>query len=321
MGFMPNVLDLANTALLTVKDKTYALFERDYPYEIGFDDKQINTYNKLNIKEIDSFSAHSKYNGSHVHTIDYNVVLKRVRYMILNDDFREPEMTDIQVNYIPLIHDFYIIKNGILITDSPFCWDFSKRLPVVLDKYKPTYFHVLKNTIHTTYFYKDPFYIFHYADVREHTNGTIDIYAPCYDTIDFDGLDISGKYRKIVINTRDLGSEVIVYKNRELENMNLDFPVKYNEYVILREIRDKSITGFVVCKDLKIIKRVYLPENRFFCGEPCIFDKSGYPFIIGIAYDNNQMGYACVLNIFTDEYIEYPLNTTVTIGFHSTLHK
>ena len=319
MGIIPNVLDLANTAFLSVKNKTYALFERDYPYEISFNSNQINTLNKINIGGLQSFSGHSKYNGYHIHTIDYDVILKRVRYMVLDDQFREHAHIDIQMKYIPLVHDFYMNDEFIIMMDSPFCWDFSKRLPVILDKSKTAFFHVLKDGKNIQYLCKDPFYIFHYADVKKRKNGTVEIYAACYDDVNFSALDICGKYRKIVINS--LEDETVVYRNKELENMNLDFPIKYKDYVVLREIINNTISGFVVCRELDIVKRVYLPENRFFCGEPCIFEERGSPFLIGFSYDENQMGYVCVLNIFTNKYIEHPLNTTVTIGFHSILSR
>jgi hypothetical protein len=318
IGIMPHVLDLANTAFLSVKNKTYALFERDFPYEISIERNHIDTLNKIRIKGLDSFSGHSIYNGSHIHTIDYDILLKRVRYMILDPEFNEIERTDINTQYIPLVHDFYRMPNRLLFIDSPFSWDFSKRLPVILDTSKPAFFYLVENSSNIErYICMDPFYIFHYADVVEYVNGTIEIYASCYDTVDFNALDIKGRYRKMIIepNIR----EVVTYKNDELERMNLDFPIRWREYIILREITDNAIKGFVMCRGLDIVKKISLPENRFFCGEPKIFEKEFSPFLIGISYDHQQMGYICLLNIFTDEYIEQPLNTTVTIGFHSIL--
>jgi carotenoid cleavage dioxygenase-like enzyme len=320
IGIIPNVLDLANTAFLSVKNKTYTLFERDFPYEIKIENNEITTLHKVDIPHIESFSGHSKYDGSYIHTIDYDVVTKKIKYIRFDENFREDSHNEIQMKYIPLVHDFSLLQNGILFMDAPFRLDFSKHLPVVLDTILPGYFHVLKykgDINHTIYSCKHPFYIFHYANVIEHVNGTIEIYAPCYDTIDFAGLDIQGKYRKIVI-TPD-SNEVIVYKNDELERMNLDFPTVFNEYVILREITNRTISGFVLCKDHEFIKRVQLPVNRFFCGEPGIVEQHGCPVLVGLSYDESYSGYICVLNIFTNEYIEYPLNTTVSIGFHSLL--
>ena len=318
MGLIPHVLDLSNTAFLSIKNKTYTLFERDFPYEIEIEGNQIDTLNKIKVANLNSLSGHSIYNGSHVHTIDYDVVFKRVRYMILDSDFKECERIDIQMKYIPLVHDFYRLSDSLLLMDSPFSWNFSKRLPVVLDVSKPTFFYIVKNaSIIERYVCADPFYIFHYANIIEYINGTIEIYASCYDNIDFNALDINGKYRRIVIDP--MKSDVVIHKNIELERMNLDFPVKWNEYIILREISNNAINGFVLCRGLDIIKKILLPPNRYFCGEPKVFERNFSPYLIGISYDDEQMGYLCILNIFTDEYIEQPLNTTVTIGFHSIL--
>jgi hypothetical protein len=45
----------------------------------------------------------------------------------------------------------------------------------------------------------------------------------------------------------------------------------------------------------------------------------GSPFLIGFSYDENQMGYLSVINIWKNNYTEIALNDTVTIGFHSIL--
>ena len=316
IGILPNILDLANTAFLSVKHKTYALFERDFPYEIEIERNSIDTLGKRNVKGLDSFSGHSIFNGSHIHTIDYNVILKRVRYMVLDAVFNECERIDIPMNYIPIVHDFYRLSNRVLFMDSPFSWDFSKRLPVILDRTKPAFFYVVNNTTSIERFISIvPFYIFHYADVIECMDGTIEIYAPCYDDVNFNALDITGRYRRIVLDPTT--HHVSIYKNDELERMNLDFPIRWKEYIILREIIDSRIKRFVVCRGLEIVKTVSLPANRYFCGEPRVFEKEFSQYLIGISYDDFQMGYVCILNIFTDEYIEHPLNTSVTIGFHS----
>jgi hypothetical protein len=320
LGMLPNIFDLSNTAFLSVKNKTYTLFERDFPYEIKIENNEIKTLHKICVPNTNSLSGHSKYDGSYIHSIDYDVIFKKIKYTRFDENFREHDYTDIKTKYIPLIHDFSLIDNGILFIDAPFKWDFSKRLPVILDNKRPTFFNVLKNNnsnYHKIYNCKESFYIFHYANVLENANGTIEIYASCYDTVDFSRLDIQGKYRKIVLHCDS--TEVSIYKNEIFENMNLDFPMPWKDYIIMREITNNTISGFVLCKDHTFIKKIPMKLNRSFCGEPGIVEHKGSPFLIGLSYDENQMGYVCTLNIFTNEYIEYPLNTTVTIGFHSLL--
>lgn len=318
LGMLPNIFDLSNTAFLSVKNKTYTLFERDFPYEIKIENNEITTLRKISVPNSHSLSGHSKYDGSYIQSIDYDVVFKKIKYTRFDENFREHDYKIIKTKYIPLIHDFSLLKNGILFMDAPFRWDFSKRLPVTLDNKKMSYIHVLKHNdsnYHKIYSCNESFYIFHYANVLENINGTIEIYAPCYDTVDFSRLDIEGKYRKIVVHPDS--NEVFVYKNEIFENMNLDFPMRWKDYVIMREITNHTISGFVVCKNHTFIKKLQMKTNRFFCGEPGIIDHQGSPCLIGLSYDEKQMGYVCILNIFTNEYIEYPLNTTVSIGFHS----
>jgi hypothetical protein len=71
---------------------------------------------------------------------------------------------------------------------------------------------------------------------------------------------------------------------------------------------------------LNIVKKIHLPQNRFFCGEPSIIYISGSPFLIGFSYDSFENGFLILLEIFNETYIEIPLanNIQLKIGFHST---
>lgn len=102
-----------------------------------------------------------------------------------------------------------------------------------------------------------------------------------------------------------------------LENLNLDFPLKWGQYTILREIENQAIMGFVVCKELMVIRRIRLPEGRFFCGEPSIIEFTGGPYLLGLTYDKRGMGYISLVGVFTEDYRELDLEERVSIGFHS----
>ena len=321
---LPNVLGLANTAILNIGTKTVALFERDLPYEIDIDfiNKQVRTIEKIKTDELKHFSGHSKYIDNNIHTIDYNVLSNKLSYIILNNKFQEINKAVIKTTYIPIIHDFTVLKNNLFFIDSPFIWNPFSKFPVSLSK-KPTYIHVYNThtKMRTQYQCDTPFYLFHYADIIE-TNKTIEIYGSQYDSIDFSSLNLQGKYRKIVVNL--ISGNVFIIKNSELENMNLDFPLKWKQYTLLRSIENQIINGFVLCRGLDIIKKLYLPQNRYFCGEPSIVEISGSPFLIGFSYDSAENGYLVLLELFTEKYTEIPLNNDIklTIGFHSIfLHK
>jgi len=319
MNMLPNVLGLANTALMSVGNKTFALFERDLPYQIvvDFNNKQLRTIKKMNINGLQHFSGHSKYIDNIIHTIDYDVLKNTVSYMTLNEGFKRIDNTIIKTSYIPIIHDFVVLKKGVLFIDSPFTLNPFSQIPIILSN-QSTYIHIYNkySNTRTQYECSNPFYLFHYADVIEHNN-TIDIYGSQYDKLDFSSLNIQGKYRKMVINL--LSGNVFVIKNKELENMNLDFPLKWNEYVLLRSIENQTINGFVLCKGLDIIRIIHLPQNRFFCGEPSIIEISGSPFSIGFSYDSFENGYLIMFDLFSEKYIEIPLHSEIrlTIGFHS----
>jgi carotenoid cleavage dioxygenase-like enzyme len=319
LKMLPNVLGLANTALLDVGTKTLALFERDLPYEIDIDfiNKSLRTVKKININGLEHFSGHSKYIDNMIHTIDYDVLSNTVSYITLNESFYQMNKAIIKTAYIPIVHDFMVLNNKMIFIDSPFTWNPFSQIPVTLSN-QPTYIHVY-NTItntRTQYEAKSSFYLFHYADVIE-TNNTLEIYGSQYDTLDFSSLNIQGKYRKIVVNLKS--GIVFILKNTELENMNLDFPLKWKEYTLLRSIENQVINGFVLCKGLDIVKKIQLPNDRFFCGEPSIVEVSGSPFLIGFSYDSFEKGYLIMFELFTQKYIEIPLDKDIklNIGFHS----
>ena len=323
LGLFPNTLGLANTAILNIKNKAYALYERDSPYllDVDFTNSQISTVKKMDICNMNYFSAHSKYEAS-IDTIEYNMLFNNVRYHELTQHFGTIRNKVIKMNYLPIVHDFLKTDDKIIITDSPLVIDFSnlfsKSMPVMLDNKKKTIINVLNKSsmIIDKYYVDEGVYIFHYADYRE-TDKHIEIYASIYNNLDFSELNIVGKYRKLILE-KDT-KQVTIEKNPELEKLDLEFPIKYDDKIVLRNINNKRITGFVVCKDLKIIKIIDL-GNRFVLGEPAVTYIDNEPYLIAFAFDNEKSngGFLIIINMKTYETIEIPLNETMNIGFHST---
>jgi len=331
MKLLPNVLGLSNTAFLdnNIKgdgDKKVIMttFERDKPYEIQLDfkNKYIETISKVNI-DVPHFSGHSKYdtNLNKIYTIDYDVVTNKINYFEIDQTCRNILVKkEINTVYIPIIHDFMVFDNSLIFTDSPFVWNFLSKIPVFFQKFGKTYINIYNLTTnkHEKYTCNVPgFYIFHYADIVKKDENILEIYGAHYDNIDFSSLDIEGKYRKIILNRST--QEVIVEKNEELEKMNLDFPIKWREYVLLRKLENKKIDEFVLCKDLEIIKKIKLPKNRYLCGEPSIVEFKSKPYVLGIVYDDDDNGYFFLFHIFDlkNTYVEKSLGFKPTIGFHS----
>ena len=371
VGILPNVLGLANTALLQVDQRLFALFERDFPYELKLDveNKEIQTVKKVYLPGLSHFSGHSKYVKGVVHTIDYDVLWNRLHYVELDSSFREHSRHSIHTRYIPLIHDFAILSDGkVLIVDAPFVWNinpfvlppfrifdaqsnrsnpfisapeggilneiwckmdkpgrilnflnegiFPKDIPVVFDKTRPTYINLYdpqQKRLNQIACQMPPFYWFHVA-YTEYQGDDLNIYAPMYDNVNFSSLNLDGKYRQITVRA---SGQVVIKKNPLLERLNLDFPIRVGNYVVLREVENRAIRGFVVCRELRLIRRIRLPVDRAFCGEPSVVEIGGQPHLLGFSYDANEKGYVSIMSIWGDTYDEIPLIQTVSIGFHS----
>jgi len=351
VGILPNVLGLANTALLPVGRRLFALFERDSPYELALDleKHQIRTVKKVCLPRLSHFSGHSKYIKGIIHTVDYDVVWNQLNYILLDSSFREHERHSIHTKYMPLVHDFGILPDGkVILVDAPFVWNikhllhpikdincqashatrasqvlkflndgiFPKDIPVVFDKTRPTYINLydpLQKRLKQIVCSMPPFYWFHLA-YTEYQGADLNIFAPLYDDVDFSSLNLDGKYRQITIRP---SGQVVIKKNSQLEGLNLDFPIRVGNYVVLREVKNRTICGFVVCKGLQIIRRIRLPLGRTFCGEPAVVEVRGQPHLLGFSYDKNHNGYVSIMSIWSDTYDEIPLGHPVSIGFHS----
>jgi carotenoid cleavage dioxygenase-like enzyme len=341
VGILPNVLGLANTALLPVGQRLFALFERDFPYELKLDieNNRVYTIKKVYLPGLSHFSGHSKFIKGVIHTIDYDVLWNRLHYVQLDPSFREHSKHSIHTHYMPLIHDFAILSDGkVLIVDAPFVWNinpfvlqmdkpghilkflnegiFPKDIPVVFDKTRPTYINLydpLEKRLKQIACPAPAFYWFHLA-YTEYQGGELNIYAPMYDNVDFSSLDLNGKYRQITIRG---SGKVVIKKNPLLERLNLDFPIRVGNYVVLRQIENRAIRGFVVCRGLRVIRRIRMPLGRAFCGEPAVVDVGGQPHLLGLSYDEKQRGYVSLMSIWGDTYDEIPLRHQVSIGFHS----
>ena len=343
LKIIPNVLGLANTAALQIENKVYALFERDLPYlmNINFENQTVRTVKKSQIFGVRHFSAHSKYDSMSkiVHSIDYNVISRSLSYFKMLSNFQYVRRVDIPTTRMPIIHDFSILDQGILFCESPFEIDLSlllkKKIPLKFstEKTKIMVYDSIKQ-ITKEYIAPSTFYIFHYGELVE-TSENIQLFAPLYEKLDFDSLNIHGKYKMININK--ITGKVDIFSSPELETYNLDFPILYHysqenkTYTILRNIENNTINGFVVCSGLNIERTIFLPSDRYICGEPALIEVEGSPYLIALAYDDDEKGYLEIIPVldytYDDEYtglfyreptiIEIALGVNTTIGFHS----
>jgi len=327
----PNVLGMANTAILNVKnnktDNYYALFERDHPYliDINFKNKTINTIKKININSLSHFSGHSKNNQKgNVETIDYNIINNNVNYIVLDNKFKKIENIAFKFKYLPIIHDFYADEDIVVLIDSPLFIDFTQniknKMPLYLDKVKKTFIYVYdkKSKQTETYSYDNGFYSFHYASVKN-TKDTIEIYISLYDDISFTNVNINGKYRKIEINKQS--NKVTIYKTKDLEKYNLDFPIGFHDKIVSRNYDNRKINGFVITKGLKIMKKLFF-KNKRICGEHNIIFIKHTPHLVFFNIEENKLlktkqNLLTLVNLYNYEFIDIQLNHDLSLGFHS----
>ena len=324
LGIFPNILGLANTAITTVANRHYALFERDVPYEIGVDFKtrSVNTKQKAVMPAgLIHFSAHSKVSNNFIETIDYDVYKQAVTYYLLNNSFSEIKSAKINCKYLPTIHDFVVTQDYIIMVDAPLRFDINAilrpGLPISLDKYKSTYVHIINKSTGdiTTLDSCNSFFLFHYANVIEMID-RFEVYACLYDKLSFSSFDIHGKYRKLIIYKNT--GEVDIETREWFECMNLDFPIRYGDKTIMRSIMNGFPDGLVIAKNLELIKHISFMD-KFACGEHSILHIDGQPYVIVFLMHKtiSNSGYISIINLSTYETIEIPIPMELSIGFHS----
>ena len=324
LKLLPNIIGRANTALININKNAYALFEGDNPYllNIDFENKAVDTIKKVNIPNIDYFCAHSKFNNDEqkIESIDYDVMGKTVNYYLLNSAFQIINQTKITTASMPFVHDFIATNNSILITESPFLLKMNSfknvKVPIELDKTSTTKIHIIDKTTnkYETYEIKESVCIFHYAILKEN-NTHYEIFAPIYDKMDFNALDVEGKYRKIVINKHT--KTATIEKNEEIEKLSLDFPLQFdNKIVLLSSVKNRA-TGIVICDELEIVYKRFF-DDRYICGEPAIVYINKIPHLI--AFENDIFktnSYLLIMNLKTYKTKEIPLGVELNMGFHS----
>ena len=323
-----NLLGRANTALMSNENnKLYALYERDLPYEmnIDFKEKTVSDGKRKWINGIKYFSAHSKLRidenkNNVIDSIEYNVMEKQVIHHVISHDFKKLINKNVMNSfYLPFIHDFSLLrenKNTQLVwIDSPFTFSLNNGLnfPIGLDKNKPTIIHV-GNDLYTL---QKSICIFHIAYVEE-TEKVIDIYTSIYYKINFseDIKNISGVYCCIRLYKGSQYAELIL--NEELEKYNLDFPIVYENNIILRNIDNKTkmMNGFMIVNKLEIIKKIIFEKDMILLGEPIVIYDEKIPYLIFFTKDK-QNNYIMKINLLNDEMDKQEINKSFNMGFHS----
>jgi hypothetical protein len=306
-GIFPH-MGTANTAVLSVHDRDYALFERDLPYEVRIDcvAKTVSTVGKVRVPHVHAL-AHS-WHDTLVRSHTYSLLHQTVTFLDLDASFRVLRKATFRTRYVPLAHSHLRVRDHYVFTDSPlfFSWKhcFQGKFPFILEP-QPTYIHVTPDV----YTSPETFFIFHYASLVETPDAFI-LLAPLYETLDFSTVTLYGKYRRLVLHKGN--KTITMEKNHALETYNLDFPVHWKDYILLRnlDLSTQTINGFILCDGLTIMKEFWLELSIL--GEPFIENDS----ILCFAY--NQTGtYFVHLSILNGTQQEYEVDLPGTLGFHS----
>lgn len=327
-----NLLGAANTALLQdTRDRTYALFERDLPYEliINHDNYTVSTGPRKHIPGIRTFSGHSKKRCTHnqtqvVDSIEYDIAKQTLTHNVLSGDLQTLlSKNPYKSRYFPIVHDFYMLDDEICWVDSPFTLHRNKKqqylwdIPMGLNRDLPTIFHVGNQS-----FVLDPpgIAIFHIALIIP-SQESYDMYASVYENLHFadDIQNLSGTFCLIRLDRKS--GKVTMIQNPDLEPFNLDFPVLYEEdKVILRNIDDetKRVNGFVICNDqLDIVQQMFLRDFSIL-GECVVIRDGEIPYVLFFTEEiSTRQNHLMKWNLQNDMVEKMAMNTAFHSGFHS----
>jgi hypothetical protein len=288
---------VANTAVLSVRDKDYAMFERDLPYEIAIDYPTVRTIGRISCP-FPSLCAHSTFEDPLIHSMTYSILYRTVSFLTLGIDFAPLRVETVRTTYIPLVHSYLRHAGTYVFSESPLCLRW-KWFPVYLNPLGRTVIHVVPEK----YTADGAFFIFHYGPFSENATAYT-LYAPAYDSLAFEGMNISGKYRRFILDK--VSKTVIVEKNPELELYNLDFPLVWRGFVLLRNLNVDHINGFVLCDGLEIVRTYWL--NVSVLGEPYIHEDTLYALTAESLLE---------MNMVSGEVRMSPVSIPGTLGFHA----
>jgi hypothetical protein len=265
-----------------------------------------------------------------VTSLDYDYIRNQVSLYKLTTDLHVYDKTTIRTEYLPVTHDYLVYGDRsecMMFCDAPFIirmglfW--KGQIPIVLDLGKPTYIHSYNFTdgVHRKWKISERgHYIFHFSNICQSVSGNLTLYASVYDEMNFNSVDICGKYRRIELSGDDCGVGVIM-KNDEIEGYNLDFPVLWNNTVILRNIETSvdgrpRINGFLFIDGFRVIQKLFYDDIGF-CGEPAVcYDGGGRPFLLSFAY-NDLDGWLVMIDLTTFERTMQKIPVIPMVGFHS----
>jgi carotenoid cleavage dioxygenase-like enzyme len=331
---VPNFMGTANTALWKNNNKIYALHERDVPYEIdiNFENKNINTLKKINLKNIKYFTAHPRKDSNNIYVASYDNFLPKLKLLKYDNNLSLIKCKTINTKYNNIIHDIIVTNNYIIFCDTPYQFNITQlmndKTPFYFDKTKKNRFCIISKDFEIIDYVDcneyESFFIFHYDNFYE-DNDNIYFTAIVRNNFDMDMLSSNSnivnysKYRKFIINKKT--KKIIIEKKREFEYFNIEFPISNNKISVLSIIENTfDIIGFLIVKDFKLIRKNIL-KNRKIYAEPSIIELDKEIYIVCFTYDNDFNSYLYIYDYINNDNIEIKLGIKINKGFHSIFIK
>ena len=341
---------VANTAMIQVKDKFYAMYERDCPVEIKIDyaGKSLKDHSRIDYAGI--CSGHTKWNGTHLESLSYHWWSRNVNFSVFDSRWKKVRNHSVKIPYpfSPMVHD-YIRLDGERILFSVSNLFSSMGME---NKMERTLFLVMNTEDGSVqyHFYDSNIMIFHYADCKR-MEGHWEVFASAYNEVNLckSARALQGYYSKFIVPVVEGGREEGSAKGAEavsskggrrtvmsettntLQQYNLDFPVKMggegdkDAPICVRSVTKDGrhrYNKLVICRGLEIIREIPFPE-RMLCCEPAYDEEACKLYGLSWQVDNPSVVFfwecswpSCVVTE-TRLRVDKPL----FYGFHSGLYK
>ena len=335
IGLLPNFMGTANTALWQNNNHTYALHERDVPYEIdiNFNDTSISTIKKLDLLDVKHFTAHPHSDDKNIYAISYDNILPITKILKYDKNMNLIKEKIIITKYKSIVHDFVLTNSSIIFCDMPFTFNLTRildgKMPFYFDKSKNVRFSIISKDMKNISWIEmeSNFFIFHFDNAREdddyiYFNGII------YDDFEMDVLTVNRnnymknhpKYMRFIIDKKN--NSISMIKNKDFEDLNLEFPNELNNTTVLSLYNDQLNTiGFIISENYELKKTVYLKNRKIFA-EPSIIEVDKNKYVICFVYDTSFNSYLNIYDVNLNKNIEIKLDDIkINKGFHSIFIK
>ena len=358
LKLIPLVKGTANTALFKSKDRIFALYEGDMPYELEFATNPFNIITKsyMEVGNITSLTAHplidEKRELNYIYTYNnYDWIEGRLIFNIFDKDMNFIEQKNISLINNGITHSLTKTEDKVIIADMPMKFKYINLLkfeqPLYFDKNGITRFGIFdidKMNKPEWYYFDENFFIFHFAKSIE-TEDEYIIHACLNKDLNmktimkFEEKDKKAKIENSILREIRINKhtrKTCVKYNRYLEFIkNIDFPYfldfpqqsiinKDILYACIFDAEKAYIKGVLQINTNDFVNSkpsIFLfPENTFGTAEFQPVKIKNKEYLIGFIECENQNSISLIdIKKKKIESIEIPAR--IPPGFHSIYFK